>query len=62
MSGSRVNKFSMPPISRCSSLSENPRPFFAAGRVATFQNSAMFCEQKKTAAFSRNNFEVAWVA
>jgi hypothetical protein len=37
-------------------------PFISTGRVATFQNSAMFWEQKKTASFPRKGFETAWAA
>lgn len=36
----------------CSTSSwDNPSPFSSAGRVATFQNSAMFCEQKEDGFF-----------
>jgi hypothetical protein len=52
----------MLPTSRCTSSSESPSPFISAGRVAMFQNSAMFWEQKKTASFCRNSFETARVA
>src|ERR1700683_1071583 len=49
MSGRRVNNLSMLLTSWSASSCDNPRPLRSAGRVATFQNSAMFWEQKKTA-------------
>jgi len=52
----------MLPTSCNTSSCENPSPFMPAGRVATFQNPAMFWEQKKTATFSRMSFDTAWVA
>jgi hypothetical protein len=35
------------------------KPALPAGRVATFQNSAMFWGQKKTESFCRSNFDTA---
>jgi len=59
MSGSSVSDFSMLLTSCNTSSGDNPSPFRSAGRVATFQNSAIFCAQKKTASFCRINFETA---
>ena len=47
ISGNRVSKPSMLLTSRNASSWDRPIPFLSAGRVATFQNSAMFWNKRR---------------
>ena len=54
--GRSVRNRSILSISPKTSATENPRPLFGAGRVATFQNSEIFCSVKYTGSPAESSF------